>query len=92
MSWLEEWVNKHQASEKPKLDCFQESGLLKLNCDKALHQLKWLPTLDYSDMIRLTSEWYREFYSGCADIYSFTMDQIASYELAAKKRDLPWTE
>ena len=20
MSWLEEWVNKHQASEKPKLD------------------------------------------------------------------------
>ena len=41
---------------------FHEAGLLKLNCDKALFHLKWLPTLSYDQLMRFTGSWYFNFY------------------------------
>src|SRR5207247_1400897 len=43
---------------------FHESGLLKLNCDKALALLGWRPVLDAAETVRLTAAWYAHFYRG----------------------------
>jgi len=60
---------------------FHEAGLLKLNCDKALAYLKWQSSLKYQDTIRLTSEWYFNFYKNKdVNILDFTMCQIQEYE------------
>lgn len=66
-----------------------EARLLKLSCDKALSDLAWRPTLAFAETLRLTSEWYREFYGG-GDMYAVTMDQIAEYGRLAQQRGLPW--
>ena len=42
---------------------FYESKLLKLNCDKALSLIGWEPTLDFKTTMRLTINWYYNFYN-----------------------------
>lgn len=70
---------------------FKESGLLKLNCDKALAGLSWQPTLEYSVMIDFVSAWYYHFYRSDRNMFDFTMEQIDAYQSLAQKKDLPWT-
>lgn len=69
---------------------FHESGLLKLNCDKALFHLKWEPNLDYAETIRLVSDWYYAYYREHRDMYTLTTDQIAAYERIAAERHRVW--
>ena len=38
--------------------------ILKLNSDKSRYLLKWKTQLSFQEMIRLTSEWYKEFLIG----------------------------
>jgi len=70
---------------------FHEAGLLKLNCDKAMFHLKWHPTMDYKDTIRMTGEWYYFFYNKDEDIYKKTLEQISEYESIAKQKGIQWT-
>jgi CDP-glucose 4,6-dehydratase len=70
---------------------FHEAGLLKLNCDKALFHLKWEPTFEFDETIRLVSEWYRSYYRQEGDMYALTLDQIAFYEGIAAERGRSWT-
>jgi len=82
-----------QASEAYRVTTgatFAESGLLKLNCDKALHLLQWVPTLDYSQMIEMVASWYYSFYGQTALIHEFTMDQISRYEAEAARKGQQW--
>ncbi|UPQ88123.1 CDP-glucose 4,6-dehydratase [Vibrio sinaloensis] len=69
---------------------FNEAGLLKLNCDKALFHLKWEATLDYSACIELVSDWYVNFYKGSCNPRNFTDSQINVYESVARKRGIAW--
>ena len=69
---------------------FHEAGLLKLNCDKALLHLKWEPTLEYSETIRLVGEWYSTFHARRDDMYRVTIDQIDEYERLARERSRAW--
>tara|TARA_B110000003_G_scaffold262752_1_gene285728 strand:- start:6544 stop:7650 length:1107 start_codon:yes stop_codon:yes gene_type:complete len=71
---------------------FHEAGLLKLNCDKALFYLKWLPTLDYNKLIEFTSTWYYNFYNTKTDMFKFTKKQIKEYVEIAKNKDIEWTK
>ena len=41
---------------------FHEAGLLKLNCDKALHSFGWQTTLNFKETAKWTVEWYKTFY------------------------------
>ena len=70
---------------------FDEAGLLKLNCDKALFYLKWLPVLDYDNLIELTSSWYYRFYKTDEDMSAFTSFQISEYEKIAVNKGIQWT-
>lgn len=69
---------------------FHESGLLKLNCDKALFYLKWQPSLNYEETIELVGSWYNSYYNKNENIYEFTINQINEYEIIAQKRKSIW--
>lgn len=70
---------------------FQEAGLLKLNCDMALFYLKWLPTLNYDQLIDFTGSWYFEYYSGNTDLLKLSLDQIHEYERVASSKFITWS-
>ena len=67
-----------------------ESGLLKLNCDKAQHHLRWRAVLGFEETVRLTAEWYRAYYEGHQDIGAVTRAQIQAYTAIAAEAGLAW--
>ncbi|EGY25584.1 CDP-glucose 4,6-dehydratase [Desulfovibrio sp. A2] len=74
----------------------KECTLLKLCCDKSLAYLGWQATLNFAETIRFTAEWYRAFYApqgaARADMYAFTMNQIAEYSDKAAAKGLAWAK
>ena len=71
---------------------FHEAGLLKLNCDKALFDLKWLPSLNYDQLIDFTGSWYYNFYREQNNMFDFTLNQINRYEEIATEKVIQWTK
>jgi CDP-glucose 4,6-dehydratase len=72
-------------------DDLHEAGLLKLNCDKALHDLNWMPTLNFSETVKKTVEWYQYFYENPKEsMIKITSNQIMEYSQLANKRGLFW--
>lgn len=70
---------------------FHEAGLLKLNCDKALLELRWEPNLDYAETIEMVGSWYAAYYHGIgSDMFDLTLQQIDSYEVRARTRGRVW--
>ena len=70
-----------------------EAGLLKLNCDKALYDLNWQPTLQFEDTVRMTVEWYKSYYQNTyQSMQKFTLDQIEEYIDFARIRNMPWAK
>lgn len=70
-------------NNKPSMS---ECTLLKLSCDKALAYLKWRATLNFDETIRLTAEWYRDFYKKRDRADSLTEKQIQFYCDKARER------
>lgn len=74
------WINVSWNDVSNSENHVHEAGLLKLNCDKALHYLNWLPSLNFSDTVRMTVEWYKEFYENKdRDMYEYSLSQIEEY-------------
>jgi len=71
---------------------FHEAGLLKLNCDKALHELQWTPTFKFEQTARFTAEWYDAFYNSKQDMYEFTLKQIDEYVHTAREIGNKWAK
>lgn len=69
-----------------------ESGLLKLNCDKALHYLRWRAVMGFEDTVRMTAEWYRAYYQEPAQIAATTSSQIEAYSAIAKQQGMAWAQ
>jgi CDP-glucose 4,6-dehydratase len=69
-----------------------ESGLLKLNCDKALHHLRWHAVMGFEDTVRMTAEWYRAYYQQPARIAATTDSQIEAYTAIARRHGLVWAQ
>ena len=67
-----------------------ESTILKLNCDKALSHLNWVPNLNYQETIDFVSDWYVNYYKGDIDMSKFTNSQLNEYINIAKKNKIPW--
>ena len=75
-----------------------ESGLLKLNCDKAANHLDWNAVLIFSETVELTSIWYSIYYNNIdiseidrsRQIFNLTRKQINTYTQIAKERGLKW--
>ena len=69
-----------------------ESGLLKLNCDKASHHLKWRAIWNFERTVQETVDWYRTFYEQSESIAKQTKYQILNYQQDAKKFGLAWAQ
>ena len=70
---------------------FHEAGLLKLNCDKALLELGWEPTLNYAECVAMTGGWYRQVLREGEPALECTLNDIRVYETLAEKRLRVWT-
>ncbi len=68
-----------------------EAGLLKLNCDKALSDLEWHSALQFEETVKMTVEWYKEYYQNqTQSMHDFTISQIEAYTKAARSNNLSW--
>ena len=81
------WKDISGAKEGP-----YESGLLKLNCDKALALLRWNAVMGFDDTVKMTAEWYKAYYMKDQKIKDVTNLQINAYILAAKDAGLDWAQ
>lgn len=69
----------------------KEAHLLKLNCDKALIELQWMPTLNFGETIRLTGSWYYNYTRLTnEEMIQFTLNQIMEYCRLAQERGNIW--
>jgi len=57
-----------------------EAKFLQLNSKKAKKKLNWSCKLNLKNTIRLTVNWYKEYYFNNKKIYNFSIQQINSYE------------
>ncbi len=73
------WPEVRWTECEPQPSNFYESGLLKLNCDKALHFLNWHAVLNFEDTVALTADWYRSFYADPNSVRDVTNNQISGY-------------
>ena len=74
------WNNVQDSDVK-----IEESKLLQLNCDKSKNILNWQPTLNFSDTVKFTAEWYLQYYKSSNEIMSITTDQINKYMELSKE-------
>ena len=58
---------------------YHESTLLKLNSSKSLKYLNWKNKLDFKELIKLVTDWYKYFYEN-KNIYDFSIKQIRNFE------------
>jgi len=84
------WSNVKWSIDNEKSRNFHEAGLLKLNCDKALYNLDWKPTLHFNEVVEMTISWYKNYYVSQKSMTDFTIKQINQYCEIAEKRTLSW--
>ena len=84
---IKSWPHKKWIDKSAEINSPHEAGLLKLNCDKALHSLNWKATLNFEETAKWTSEWYYNYYKNpkkfTADL---TLSQINDYMKIANER------
>ena len=69
-----------------------ESGLLKLNCDKALHLLNWHAVMNFEQTVAFTTDWYRTYYNDPSSIGDFTTRQVNQYRSVAINNEMAWAK
>ena len=84
------WPSVSWAECEPQPTAFYESGLLKLNCDKALHYLNWHAVMGFEDTVRMTAQWYGAYYQNPYEILDYTRKQIMDYTRIANQKGLSW--
>ncbi len=57
-----------------------ESKLLQLNSSKSKQMLKWKCILNFRETVKLTTLWYKNFYSKNINSFVFSKSQILQYE------------
>jgi CDP-glucose 4,6-dehydratase len=77
------WENVRWDDTSNAQDHLHEAGLLKLNCDKALHDLYWLPSLDFKQTVEMTVKWYRDYYENSENMHEYSLSQIEAYSRIA---------
>ncbi|MCL4118607.1 UNVERIFIED_CONTAM: hypothetical protein GTU68_042947 [Idotea baltica] len=59
-----------------------EAAALSLNCEKAAHDLGWLPTWSLAEAATHTATWYQAWHTAPASLPDVSIAQIASFERA----------
>ena len=73
---------EHDQTSQP-----HEAAILRLNCDKARHDLAWRPLWDIETTISRTVDWYRTFHETGKLL---TSDDLIAYTNDARRSGLVW--
>jgi len=72
MAGIGTWIDRSEGVKQ------HEANLLILDITKAIQKLKWMPTLSFSENIRLTLEWYLNYKR--QDVRDLSLQQIKYFE------------
>lgn len=86
------WTDVRWRTEPVAATVKPEAGLLKLNCDKALHRLQWEAVLSFEETAAMTADWYMQHYRSGRPALELTTTQINDYERLARERRRPWAK
>ncbi len=87
------WSDGSWQIEDTNNSTIKEAGLLKLDCKKAKRDLEWIPVLTFDETVKMTIDWYKEFYMNeHKSMYDFTLSQILEYTSIASKRKIIWAK
>ena len=82
------WLGFQWEEAEMKSGMKKEAGLLKLNCDKALHKLSWKSVLNFEETAIWTGRWYKTYYEkGKEEAISLSKKQIFDYMRLMSKRN-----
>ena len=85
------WKNVRWNDKSDDSSNFHEAGLLKLNCDKALFDLEWLPTLEFPEAVKVTIDWYKTYYEKKKkSMWEFSSKQIDEFTNLAETKKRAW--
>ena len=86
------WSNVQWVDRSCEDSRAHEAGLLRLSCEKAMSELQWYAAMGFSDTVKMTAEWYKNFYHNPYEIEKLTNAQIDEYYELAKHRGLDWAQ
>lgn len=86
------WTDSEWSQPEDIVSDKKEANLLKLDCSKALHYLSWLPTLEFTQAVEMTAQWYKQYYGQNMNMLDYTNQQIAHYEKLATEKSRVWTQ
>jgi CDP-glucose 4,6-dehydratase len=69
-----------------------EAELLKLDISKSNYYLNWKPVYAFDDALKITLDWYRNYYITERDMLAQTIEQINNYTKQAEENGLKWTD
>tara|TARA_Y100000590_G_scaffold175838_2_gene200932 strand:- start:4777 stop:5877 length:1101 start_codon:yes stop_codon:yes gene_type:complete len=84
------WKNTRWKKVSKLNNNFFESGLLRLNCNKAKKYLGFKTILKFDELTLMVIDWYKNYYSKKKNSSTFTFNQIKKYQSLAFKRGLKW--
>ena len=79
------WSNFQWKEIKNKKNKFMEAKLLSLNCKKVAKILGWQPSLNFSQTVKTTIDWYKSYYNRNENTFLTTTKQINEYQKIIKK-------
>jgi len=86
------WENTSWKNNSKPTKIFFESGLLRLNCNKAKKIIKWKTILKFDELTLMVADWYRNYYLDKKNASQITREQIKKYQHLAIKRGLKWAK
>ena len=84
------WGTGNYRIEKDKQQ--HEAELLKLDISKSNYYLKWKPVYNFDDSLKITLDWYRNYYIEESNMLTQTIEQIVDYTKKAEENGLKWTD
>ena len=87
--WSKENLHSNYICKEDNL--FNESKLLRLNCDKAYSDLSWMANLSFEETAEFVGRWYNDYYILNKKAEDLTINNINSFENIAKKNNMEWS-
>jgi len=86
------WANTSWTKNSQSNFFFFESGLLRLNCNKAKKLIKWKSVLKFNELTLMVVDWYRDYYLDKKNASQITREQIKKYQYLAIRRGSKWAK
>ncbi len=83
------WPKASYKLQITKNNFTKEANLLKLNCEKAYEIISWRPLLEFETTIKLTAEWYFNFYNN-KNAIEISKANIKYYTSIALEKKASW--